>query len=405
MKRKGVLFLFLGVLLVALFYAGWSKSRQNAGKGAVEKDPAVPVSVEIAKRGDVLKELIVSGQVTGEQSVVVAPKISGKVAVVSVDLGSEVGAGDVLFTLDDSDIRAQVAQAEAAVVMAGARLKTAEQNRENSLKQYERYKELYEHGVVSADTLDAYAFKLEQANSEEPEAALAQSRAALSFQQNQLANTVIASPIGGTVALRGVDAGSIVSPATQAVTVVDLARVKVQVSIGEQQIGKIKPGQEVKVVVPAAQTGPFTGVVSNISPAADPKTKSFLVEIKMDNPNRVLKQGMFAQVHIVTDRREGVLLAPVDALVAKSGTDVVFTVEGGLAKENKVKTGISDGKVFEILSGLQEGAQVVVMGQQGLVDGFKVVAGVEGEDRDAKDRPADTVTEMPPSDGVRGVNN
>ncbi len=383
MKRKGLFFLFLGVLLVALFYAGWSKSRQNAGKGAVEQDPAVPVSVETAKRGDVLKELIVSGQITGEQSVVVAPKISGKVAVVSVELGSEVGAGDVLFTLDDLDIRAQVAQAEAAVVMA----------------------ELYEHGVVSADTLDAYAFKLEQANSEEPEAALAQSRAALFFQQNQLANTVITSPIGGTVALRDVDAGSIVSPATQAVTVVDLARVIVQVSIGEQQIGKIKPGQEVKVAVPAAQTGPFTGVVSNISPAADPKTKSFLVEIKMDNPGRVLKQGMFAQVHIVTDRREGVLVAPVDALVAKSGTDVVFTVEDGLAKENKVKTGISDGKVFEILSGLQEGAQVVVMGQQGLVDGFKVVAGVEGEDRDAKDRPADTVTEMPSGDGVRGVNN
>jgi len=332
----------------------------------------VPVAVETAKRCDVVKELVASGQLVGEQSVVVSPRITGKVTSVPVEVGTDVSAGGTLFTLDESDIRAQVRQSEAAVEVARAKQKVAVDNRENASKQYERYKQLYEQGAVSADTFESYELKLKQALSEEPEATLAQCQATLDYQLNQLANTVILSPIAGTVAQRSVEVGSIVTSTTQAVTVVDLSRVKVQVSVGEQQIGKIIQGQEVKVVVPAVRTEPFTGVVAGLSPAADDKTKSYLVEVKMDNPGRVLKQGMFAEVHFTTDKSEGVLAVPVDALVARSGGNVVYTVRDGMAREVQVKTGISDGKVTEIVSGLQEGDQVIVLGQQGLVDGARV---------------------------------
>ncbi|OPY59330.1 MAG: Macrolide export protein MacA [Pelotomaculum sp. PtaU1.Bin035] len=304
-----------------------------------------------------------------------------------MEVGSVVGAGSVLFTLDDSDLRAQVRQYEAAVSVARAKQKVAGDNRENAAKQYERYRQLFEQGAISADAFDSYVLKLEQAQSEEPDANLAQSEAALAYQRNQLANTVITSPIAGTVAQRGVDVGSIVSSSTQAVTIVDLSRVKVQVSVGEQQIGKIRQEQEVKVVVPAVRAEPFTGVVSNLSPAADSNTKSYLVEVKMDNPGQLLKQGMFTEVHFTTDRSEGVLTVPVDALAERSGSSVVLTVQDGQARENPVKTGISDGKVTEIISGLQEGDQVIVLGQQGLVNGSKVVVS-EDKDEGAKSRPA-----------------
>ncbi|MCL6634433.1 MAG: efflux RND transporter periplasmic adaptor subunit [Peptococcaceae bacterium] len=373
MRKTRFIFLLAGTLWLALFFSGCARWGQTAGTGG--KGTAVPVAVEVVRRGEVVKELVASGQLMGEHSVIISPKISGKVASVPVGMGSEVRAGDVLFTLDDSDLSAQVRQAEAAVAAARARLNTALQNRENAVRQYERYKQLYEQGAISADTFEAYSLKLEQAKSEEPEASLAQSEAALAYQRNQLANTVITSPISGTVAQCSVEVGSVVSPSTQAVTVVDLSTMKVQVAVGEQHIGKIKQGQEVKVVVPAVQAGPFTGTVAALSPAVDPKTRSYLLEVRMDNPGRILKQGMFAEVHIVTDRSEGALTVPVDALVARSGGSVVFIVQEGQAREKQVQTGISDGRVTEIVSGLNEGDQVIVMGQQGLVDGSRVVVG------------------------------
>jgi RND family efflux transporter MFP subunit len=155
----------------------------------------------------------------------------------------------------------------------------------------------------------------------------------------------------------------------------------VQVAVGEEHIVKLKQGLEVSVIVPSVRPEPFTGRIENLSPAADSKTRSFMIEVMMDNPSHVMKQGMFAEVHIVTDRRENVLTVPVDAVVQKSGDNFIFTVVDSTVKQYKVKTGISDGKVTEIAEGLPEGAQVIVLGQQGLVDGSKVsvIGGPEGQ--------------------------
>lgn len=369
MKRTILVISVLASICLAAAGCG-SKSTAPAGGG---KGMAVPVAVQTVKRADVARELVLSGQLAGDQSVVVSPKIAGKVDDVRFELGSRVARGDVLFTLDDTDIVAQVQQYEASVAAAAARKRVAEQNRENASRQFERYKQLYEQGAISADTFESYKFKLDQALSEEPESNLAQMEASLSYQRNQLANTVVTSPISGEVAVKNVEVGGMVSSSTQAVTIVNLDKVKVQLPVGEQQIGKLKQGQEVKVLVPSVREEQFNAVIANISPAADPKTKSFLVEVKMDNPEHVLKQGMFAEVHIATDRKEKALTVPVDAVVARSGDNYVFTVVEGKAKENKVKAGISDGKVNEIIEGLSEGDQAIVLGQQGLINGSPVL--------------------------------
>lgn len=369
-KRISAVFL-AGTLVLSLFLSGCGKTGSSNQAGT--KGLAVPVAVQPVKRADITKELVVSGQLCGEQTVVVSPKISGKVAAVNVDLGSRVAAGDALFTLDDTDLQLQVQQSEAAVAVSEAKRKVAEVNRENAAREFERYRQLYEQGAVSAEKYEEYRLKLDQAMSGEPEANLAQMQANLAYQRSQLANTVITSPISGEVSVKNIEVGSMVSPSTQALTVVNLDRVKVQVSVGEQHISKIKPGQEVKVVIPSVRQEPFSGTVLNISPAADPKTKGFLVEVRMDNPGHVLKQGMFAEVHIALDRSQNALAVPVDAVVQKAGEYVVYTVVDGAAKENKVKVGISDGKLTEIVEGLSEGDQVVTTGQESLVNGAKVM--------------------------------
>lgn len=371
MGKKVIVGLLAGFWVFSLLLSGCGKNTATQGAGG--KNMAVPVAVQPVNRADVAKELVASGQLVGEQSVVVSPKIAGKVAAVNVELGTAVTAGSVLFKLDDSDIQAQVQQSEANVAVMEARKIVAEQNLVNASKQFERYKQLYQQGVISADTFDTYSLKLDQASSGESVANLAQAQASLAYQQNQLANTVITAPISGEVASENVDAGGMVNSSTQAVTLVNLDRVKVQVTVGEQHIGKLKQGQEVKVLVPSVRQEPFTGVIANLSPAVDAKTKSFLIEVKMDNPNHVLKQGMFAEVHIITDRSEQALTVPIDAIVQKSGENYVYTVAEGTAKENKVSVGVSDGKVTEITAGLAEGDQVIVLGQQGLVSGAKVI--------------------------------
>lgn len=390
MPKKKLWILIAGILLILILILALSRCSKgsSSNQAAGGKGMAVPVAVQTAKRGDVAKELVASGQLVGEQSVVISPKISGKVASVNVELGTRVNAGDVLFRLDDTEIQAQVRQQEANVEVMAARKRVAEQNRENATRQFERYRQLYEQGAISADTFDSYRLKLEQAESEEPSANLAQAQASLSYQQSQLANTVITSPISGEVGAKNVEIGNTVSSTTQAVTVVNLDRVKVQVAVGEQHIGKIKQGQEVRVIVPSVREEPFTGLITNLSPAADPKTKSFYLEVKLENPDRVLKQGMFAEVHISTDRKENVLTVPVDAVVQKSGENIVYTVVDGAARENRVKVGISDGKVTEITGGLNEGDQVIVLGQQGLVDGTKVIVqGAQGSQPDQGGKP------------------
>jgi len=350
------------VMLLVLLAAAGCAGKGQAAKGQAGGAMAVPVAVETVKRGTVVKEIVAGGQLSAVHSVVVAPKISGKVASVPVQLGSRVAASDILFTLDDAEIAAQVRQSEAALAAARARLGVAAYNRENAQKQYERYRQLYEQGAISADTFDAYILKLEQARSGEPEAAVEQAEANLAYYRNQLANTVITSPLDGVVAQCGVEVGSMVTPSTQAVTFV-----------GEEHIGKIKEGQEAKVVVPALEDRSFTGVIENLSPAADQKTKAYTVEIGLDNPGEVLKQGMFAEVRLAVGRSEGALTVPVDALLTRSDGTAVYTVKDGVAKKTRVETGISDGSVVEIKSGLQEGDWVVVVGQQGLVDGAKVM--------------------------------
>lgn len=379
MVKNSRMLLLAGFLFVSLVLAGCGKGANPSNQGPGGRGAGVPVALEEVKRGDIQKELLASGQLMGEQSVVVSPRISGRVASVRVDVGTVVKAGDVLFTLDNSDIQAQVRQAEAVAMTAREKMKVAQQNRDNAEKQYQRNKVLFEQGVISAEAYESFALKLAQARSGEPEAALAQAEAALSYQLNQLANTVITAPISGTVAQRSVEVGGMVSSATQAVSLVYLDRMKVQVNVGEEHVSKIQQGQNVRVVVPAAGRDAFTGTISGVSPASDAKTKSFPVEVRLDNPGKVLKQGMFAEVYFIAGRSENALVIPVDAVVTRNNEQVVFTVEEGAAKLNKVKLGISDGIKTEVIEGLAEGQKVVIIGHQALVDGSKVMApGAQG---------------------------
>jgi RND family efflux transporter MFP subunit len=377
-RRAPAFWLLFALLAVwpTVFFAGCAGRQQNAGspqQGAGAGRPPAAVAVQSVKKGKIVREYVAGGQLAGIRTAVVAPKISGRVASVPVTAGQAVREGDVLLTLDSTDAENQVRQARAALAVAQENKKLADVNRAGAKKQLERYRQLYEAGAVPADTYEQYELKYEQAAAPVPEAQLAQAEAALAVYEANLANHTVRAPFGGVVAKVGVDPGEMVTSASPCVTLVDLNRVKVEVAVGEQEVNKIRPGQSCRVAVAAARSEPFPGTVTAVAPAADDKTKGFTVEVTLDNPDGILKQGMYAEVSLVTDTAEDVLTVPVDAVLNRDGRRIVFVVEGGEAKERTVTVGLTDGRLAEIKDGLKEGEQVAVAGNQSLTNGSKVI--------------------------------
>lgn len=368
----GVRLLAAALAAAAVALYGCARSQQAQAPGGQARPPAA-VAVQKVQRATIEKELVVGGQVAGIRKAVVGPKVSGRVADVAVALGQYVPAGAVLFELDRTEIEGQLRQARANLAKAEEDKRLADINRENARKKLERYKELFAAGAVSQDAYEQVQSEYERAMVKTAEAQLESARAQVEVLEAQLANMTVRAPFGGLVSKVNVNLGEVVSPSSQCVELVEISRVKVAVTVGEEEVNRLQAGQECRVVVAAAGSEPFTGRITAVSPAADEKSKAFNVEVTVDNPRGLLKPGMYAEVHLVVGRAENVPAVPVDAVVAKGNKKAVFVVEGDTARERPVTTGISNGKLVEVREGLAGDEQVVVVGQQGLTDGAKVI--------------------------------
>ena len=366
----------VGFILLAFISSGCSVQKNAAAStepGQKQEGQIPKVIVQKVQKKDISNIIVAGGQLVAGQSAVIGPKITGKVAAVPVNMGSRVKQGDVVLRLEDTDLQAQVQQAEAQVEVARANYEVAQKNIENAAVQLERYSQLLEEGAISQDNYDSIKLKYDQANSGVPAASIKQSEAALMLQKSQLANTVVTSPISGVVALRNADPGEIVSANTPAITVVDLSRMKVEFKVGEKEIGQLQMGQKVEVYVKAVQPKPFSGEIIALAPAADQQAKSFPVEVIIPNSKETLKQGMYAEVHLVAGQVKAIPAVPVDAVVSRGEQKVVYVVKDDQVEQRTVKTGIADEKFVAITGGLNPGEQVVINGQQNLKDGAKVM--------------------------------
>ncbi len=134
----------------------------------------------------------------------------------------------------------------------------------------------------------------------------------------------------------------------------------------------MKEGQKAQIAVAAYPNELFQSKVALIAPTADPKTRTFQVKVRPEAEEGKLKQGMFAQVRIVTQEKEKALLVPKDAVVTKAGQTVVFVVKDDVAQQRPVKLGLGQNGTVEVLSGVEAGEEVVVAGGNDLRDGDRV---------------------------------
>jgi len=193
----------------------------------------------------------------------------------------------------------------------------------------------------------------------------------------------VKSPIDGEVTRYFADLGESVFPAqsmprSPLVMVADMDKVKVIVNIIEKDVGRVKVGQEARIYVDAYPEKPFIGYVKTVSKSLDLLSRTAQAEIVIDNPEHFLKPGMFAKVNLIVKRYIGVIIIPRTALIEREDENVVFTIKEGMAEKRIVKCGVLNDTKVQIIKGLNEGEDVIVEGNYGLIEGTKIKVSTGG---------------------------
>jgi len=393
-----------------------------------------PILVEVTAvtQGDIWKELRFTGSVEANTEIKVYPKISATIQEMKVSLGDTIKKDRLIAVLESDELRAQVAQAQAALEVmqakwaqmnVGARseeiaqaedlVEKATANLKNAEHNYQRMKVLFEGGTVAKRQFESAELEytvakadlnsaqerldmlLVGATKEDRQALRAQvnqARAALDLARIHLSYTRITSPIDGTISERTLDSGDLAVPTKNLVTIVQMDTVKVIVYVPENQIRFMAPGLQAKLTVAAYPGQVFYGAVDTVSPTLNPTTRMFSVEIKVINEDRLLRPGMFAEVSLAVDPHPNALLVPKETVLHReqyientvnSETGIrqvnhVFVVEDETAHMRTVTLGHESDTMVELCDGVTMGEQVVIRGLNKLNDGDRVTV-VKGE--------------------------
>jgi len=310
--------------------------------------------------------LPLSGSLTPLAQATVKSKVSGVVLATTVQEGMRVGAGQVIARLDDAEARARVAQQQALLADANARLALAKKNQANSAA-------LLQQKYIAQSAYDTSSNAVDLA-----QAAVDAARAQLDLTRIALADTVIRAPLSGVVSKRHVQAGEKLSPDSPVFSIVDLQQLTLDAQVPASDIPRIKVGQEVQFRVDGFGERNFAGKVVRINPATEAGSRAMLVYIGVDNPDGLLRAGMFAKGAVTTEKSAAHALLPLSAVRAGEGAlrgeDVVYRVDGGKVVAQPVKLGLrnQDEGLVEALDGIQAGATVLALPLDGVKPGHRV---------------------------------
>lgn len=354
------------------------------GPGGFGGGPRMPMTVELGTvvRGDVAAHLAVVGNLIGEQTVDVAPRIGGRLVAVHVQLGDRVRRGQVIAKIDDRELVEQVRQAEASLEVSKATIRQREADLKVAEVNFERSKNLYSRQLLAKQALDdaesrylAALAQLDLARAQQ-----SQTEARLEELRINLQNTSVVSPVDGFVGKRHVDPGTMMSSNSAIVSLVDIARLRLVANVVEKDLRMVNTGDPAEVEVDAYPGERFRGRIARVAPVLDPATRTAAMEIEVGNPDFRLKPGMYARVTLTVEDRKGVLVAPKNAIVDFQNRRGVWVPnEDNRAQFVPVELGIEDTDRVEIRSGLREGQQFVTAGATAVRNGDQLVIAGNGE--------------------------
>ena len=288
----------------------------------LHQSPAPQVLTQPVTRGDVEETVGATGALEAVTTVQVGTQVSGSIQDLYADFNSPVRKGQVIARLDPSLFQTQVEQARANVTRSDADLDRLRLSEADALRKLERARKLGADGLIPATDLDTAEATYLSASAQvrSAQAQVVQARASLNQTEVSLEKTVIAAPISGIVIARNVDVGQTVAASLQAPTLfviaADLTKMRVNASVHEADIGRIRPGQHVRFRVDSFPADEFPGTVSmvRLNPVVQQNVVTYATVIDVPNPSLKLKPGMTATVTIQIDSRQNVLLVPSAAL-------------------------------------------------------------------------------------------
>ena len=396
----------LALVFTALLTMSCSKSGPDSAK------VSAPVTVAVAKAGkeDLSRDLVLTAELRPYQEIQVMAKVSGYVKVIYVDIGDKVRKGQLLAVLEVPEMADDLAHAasalkrsEAEAVRSRDELKRAESLHEIAFLSYKRLSEVAAQrpGLVAQQEIDDARSKdlatqaqvsaarsgLDAANEQ-----VSVSRASLARIRTMLDYTRVTAPFDGVVTKRYADVGSMIQAGTasqtQAMPLVRLSEnslLRIVVPVPESAVPTVHVGQGVEVRVPTLNRS-FSGSVTRFATKLSLSTRTMDTEIDVPNANLVMVPGMYAEVRLNLERRQGALAIPVTAVDLSDGSasppgkgsssgrggQVMVVASGNRIEVRRITLGLETASRAEVLSGLKDGDLVVIGGRSGLQAGQTV---------------------------------
>jgi len=349
---KKVLFALL-VLVFALSFC--SKKSEVTDQ---QQKPLL-VKAELPQKGTLAKYFNYKGTVSAWKTANIVPDASGRVGRILKKQGDKVGQGELLATLDMTSLELMQKQARAAMAVAQTAYQNAKLNAE-------RMKKMLENKAISQMQYENTQLALDAADTQAKSA-----KANLDLVDYTAKNAYMKAPFSGIIAAKNMEEGDMINPmmgmGQSILTLMDLSKVKITVDAPAEEIERIRIGQKCLVKISSRPGEDFLGEVYSKNLAADPLSKTFKVEVKIDNPEMKIKAGVYADISIEYIRKENVYLLPLSALLA--GDKEVMVDDNGVAHKRAVRIGEKDGTRFELLSGVNPGERVLTEGNYDLKDG------------------------------------
>lgn len=329
----------IGITLLTLTI-GFSSCSKPASKEVIEVKKTSNVTLQTVTDREVEQKLELTATVQPETKNSIAPSSPGRIRQILVAVGQRVQKGQKLVQMDV------------------ANLSNLETQIENYKRMFKRTQELFNVGGASQQDLDNAKLQLDVAETN---------------LKNMAENTFLLSPISGIVTAKNYDNGDMYSAQMPVLTVMEINPVKVLVNISESFYSEVKLGMPIKISFDIFPNQTFNGKVSLIYPTIDDRTRTFPVEIKLENNNYKVRPGMFARVTMGFGKKKHVVV-PDQSIIKQTGSGArfVFVYNNGKVEYKQVELGQRLDNEYEIISGLTSGSQVVISGASNLVDGSEV---------------------------------
>lgn len=352
---KGVSRIVVLIVVLAGLAAGGAWLAKEGWKPA-EKAVA-PTTVATAERRDIESSLLLTGEVDSANKQDVKAEVGGKVKSIHVEVGGFVKQGDILITIDDTDLRNERDTAQSSV--DGAKL-----NVEKARGNYERAKALFDQKLISKEV-----FANLQSDYEIAQNALERSERSLKTVVDKLAKTQIVAPFDGTVLNIPVTEGQVVVAAasvnagTVLMTFADLTRLLIKSHVNQVDAPRLTQGQVVYINPSDTSEEPVKGHIDLIAPLAIVKNniKGFAVDAVIDEDDGRLKPGMSVSMNVPVGKADGAVSVPVSAVFRDSKQNVVYVRKGESTEKRKVTVGVNNLSYIEIKSGVNEGEQILLV--------------------------------------------